>query len=138
MDECGINNTSFKQNQYSKKGQKKILHGRARVKCRSLLLTVSMEGHELHQFIEGGLNQFNFIEYMKALKHKLVEIKKIPLEQIVVFLDNCPAHDSYYTRYNLNNLGMKCIFNIKCTPAFNIIETVFADMKFSIRRANIK
>ena len=33
---------------------------------------------------------------------------------------------------------MKCIFNCKCTPAFNIIETVFADMKFSIRRQNVK
>ena len=34
-------------------------------------------------------------------------------------------------------LGMKCVFNCKCTPAFNIIETVFADMKFDIRRANV-
>ena len=28
------------------------------------------------------------------------------------------------------------IFNTACTPAFNIIECVFADMKFYIRRRN--
>ena len=74
---------------------------------------------------------------MTALKYKLVEIRKIPLDQIVIFLDNCPAHESYYAKARLNALGMKCIFNCKCTPAFNIIETVFADMKFDIRRANV-
>ena len=96
MDESGINNSSFKQKCYSKKGEKKILHGRAQVKCKTLILTVSKEGHELHQFLKGGLNQFNFIDYMRALKHKLVNIKKIPLDEIVIFLDNCPAHTSYY------------------------------------------
>lgn len=74
---------------------------------------------------------------MTALKHKLVDLKKIPLESIVIFLDNCPAHASYYALAHLNKLGMKCIFNCRCTPAFNIIETVFADMKFHIRRANV-
>ena len=51
MDESGINNTSFKQKCYSKKGKKKILHGRARVKCKTLILAISKEGHELHQFL---------------------------------------------------------------------------------------
>ena len=31
---------------------------------------------------------------------------------------------------------MKVIFNCACTPCFNIIETVFCDMKYHIRKMN--
>ena len=59
-------------------------------------------------------------------------------DNIVLFLDNCPAHTAYYALWNLNNLAIKILFNCACTPAFNIIENVFCDMKFHIRRKNKK
>jgi len=36
----------------------------------------------------------------------------------------------------LFNEDIKVIFNCPNTPAFNIIETVFADMKYHIRKKN--
>ena len=38
--------------------------------------------------------------------------------------------------WNLYNQSIKIIFNCPNTPAFNIIETVFADMKFQLRKKN--
>ena len=38
--------------------------------------------------------------------------------------------------FNLKNEEVKVIFNCPNTPAFNIIETVFADMKYHIRKDN--
>ena len=53
-------------------------------------------------------------------------------------MDNCPSHTSYYSMYNLYNASVKIIFNCAGTPAFNVIESVFCDMKFSIRKSNKK
>jgi len=60
----------------------------------------------------------------------------IARNEIVLFLDNCSAHTSNYSMTNLYNLDIKIIFNSPCTPDFNIIETVFGDMKRSIRNHN--
>ena len=38
--------------------------------------------------------------------------------------------------WNLYNHEIKVIFNCPTTPSFNIIETVFADLKFQIREKN--
>ena len=56
MDEAAINNTSFKQQAYSKKGEQKIIHNRKQIKSTSLVLAVSKDGVILSQFIQGGLN----------------------------------------------------------------------------------
>ena len=37
---------------------------------------------------------------------------------------------------NLFNENIKIIFNCPNTPAFNVIETVFGDMKYHIRKKN--
>ena len=74
------------------------------------------------------------MQFMQACRNELVEERGIERERIVFFLDNCPCHSSFYARYNLLNQGIKVIFNTACTPAFNIIECVFADLKFSIRK----
>ena len=33
---------------------------------------------------------------------------------------------------------MKIIFNCKSTPAYNVVESVFCDMKFNVRKENKK
>ena len=53
-------------------------------------------------------------------------------------MDNCPSHTAYYSIYNMYNAAVKIIFNCPSTPAYNVIESVFGDMKFSIRRSNKK
>ena len=53
-------------------------------------------------------------------------------------MDNCPSHTAYYSMYNLYNAAVKIIFNSPSTPAYNVVESVFADMKFGIRRSNKK
>ena len=40
--------------------------------------------------------------------------------------------------WNLYNEKIKVIFNCPNTPAFNVIETVFGDMKYYIRKKNEK
>jgi len=49
-------------------------------------------------------------------------------------MDNCTSHSSYYSLANLNNLGIKILFNVPITPAFNIIENVFAHIKYKLRK----
>ena len=66
----------------------------------------------------------------------LIEEKQILRSNIILFLDNCPSHNAFYALLNLYNLKVKVIFNCACTPAFNLIENVFCDMKFHVRRAN--
>ncbi len=34
-------------------------------------------------------------------------------------------------------MGVKVVFNCPCTPAFNLIETVFCDLKCYLRRKNL-
>ena len=53
-----------------------------------------------------------------------------------MFLDNAAAHTSNYSLWNLYNQSVKIIFNCPNTPAFNVIETVFCDMKYTIRGKN--
>ena len=53
-------------------------------------------------------------------------------------MDNCPSHTAYYSMYNLYNAGVRIIFNTSCTPAYNVVESVFCDMKFGVRKSNKK
>ena len=38
---------------------------------------------------------------------------------------------------NLYNEGVRIMFNCPNTPPFNIIENVFADLKFQLRKKNL-
>ena len=38
---------------------------------------------------------------------------------------------------NLYNEGIRIIFNCPNTPPFNVIENVFADLKYNLRRKNL-
>ena len=51
-------------------------------------------------------------------------------------MDNSAAHTSHYAMWNLYNEGIKVMFNCPNTPPFNIIENVFADLKFNLRKRN--
>ena len=53
-------------------------------------------------------------------------------------MDNSPSHTSYYSMYNLWQLNVRIIFNCPSTPAYNVVESVFCDMKFGIRKSNKK
>ena len=65
-----------------------------------------------------------------------MNVRGIARNEIILFLDNCGSHTSYYSQYNLYNQSVKCFFNCACTPCFNIIETVFCDLKCFIRKKN--
>ena len=60
----------------------------------------------------------------------------IERKDIVLFMDNCPAHGSYYSMTSLKKNDVSVIFNCPCTPAYNIIETVFCDAKHHVRGTN--
>ena len=38
---------------------------------------------------------------------------------------------------NLYNEGVRIMFNCPNTPPFNVIENVFADLKYNLRRKNL-
>ena len=38
---------------------------------------------------------------------------------------------------NLYNMGIRIMFNCPNTPPFNVIENVFADLKYNLRRKNL-
>ena len=57
-----------------------------------------------------------------------------PRDSILLFLDNAAAHTIHYALWNLYNEGIKVMFNCPNTPPFNIIENVFADLKFNLRK----
>ena len=38
---------------------------------------------------------------------------------------------------NLYNFGIRIMFNCPNTPPFNVIENVFADLKYNLRRKNL-
>ncbi len=67
---------------------------------------------------------------------EVVNNKGIERDRIILFLDNAAAHKSNYAMWNLYNQSIKIIFNCPNTPAFNIIETVFADLKYQLRKKN--
>ena len=67
----------------------------------------------------------------------VVRERGIRRDKIVLFLDNASAHTSSYALSNLYHEDIKVIFNCPNTPSFNIIENVFADLKFQLRKKNL-
>ena len=72
---------------------------------------------------------FIFIDFINKIIYELVNNRGIERKKILIFLDNCPSHVSNYAIFLLQNLAVKILFNTQCTPAFNIIEGIFADLK---------
>ena len=62
-----------------------------------MVLAISQDGVILSQFIKGGLNQFSFVKFIEVVITEVVNNKGIDRDEVVIFLDNCPAHTSYYT-----------------------------------------
>ena len=61
---------------------------------------------------------------------------QIPQKDILIFIDNASSHTSGYAMYNLRRHKVEIIFNCPNTPALNIVELVFADLKYSVRKEN--
>ena len=57
----------------------------------------------MSQFMQGGLNMFSFVKFIEETVAHVVNVQKIPRDKIIIFLDNCPAHVSYYSQQNLYN-----------------------------------
>ena len=58
----------------------------------------------------------------------------ISKENIIIFLDNATSHNSNYTITNISPTGIKIFFNAPYSPALNIIELIFCDIKLHIRK----
>ena len=65
-----------------------------------------------------------------------MNVRGIDRNKIVLFLDNCPCHSSHYALWNLYNQSIKVVYNVPNTPAYNIIETLFGDLKKYVRNKN--
>ena len=55
-------------------------------------------------------------------------------ENIIIFMDNAMAHVSNYSIVNMEKLGVKILFNCHQSPAINLVELIFAELKFSMRK----
>ena len=66
-----------------------------------------------------------------------MNVRGIDRNKIVLFLDNCPCHSSHYALWNLYNQSIKVVYNVPNTPAYNIIETLFGDLKKYVRNKKI-
>ena len=60
----------------------------------------------------------------------------IKKENVILFFDNASSHSSSYSIDNLMSLKVQVIFNVPTSPALNVIELIFADLKFYLRKKN--
>ena len=53
-------------------------------------------------------------------------------------MDNATCHNAAYSIYHLVQQDVQIIFNASNSPALNLIELVFSDLKKELRKKNRK
>ena len=53
-------------------------------------------------------------------------------------MDNAASHTSNYMIHKLVKNNIRVFFNVANSPALNVVELVFADLKYHLRRNNKK
>ena len=90
----------------------------------ALLMSVSEQnGVELAKVYKKSVNIEKFLKYIEELRAK-TEGRKICL-----FMDNLSVHRSKKVIKELENCGIKYIFNLPYAPALNSIELCFSKVK---------
>ena len=65
---------------------------------------------------EKSVNQIKFIEYLVELR------KRHPFDRLAIFMDNLRAHKTNAVMEKLEELQIKCVFNVPYQPDMNPCE----------------
>ena len=58
----------------------------------------------------------------------------IDRKDIVLFMDNASTHCSAYTLYNIRKTNVRILYKTTASPALNVIELIFGDLKKYLRK----
>ena len=84
--------------------------------------------------MKGGQNQFHFTRFIEELISVALKVADCNQEDIIIFLDNASCHVSGYTMNNLRSQKITLFCNAAYSPGLNVIEPVFGDLKFHLRK----
>ena len=122
IDESSFDSRMRSTHGYSAKGErirhKQTVTSRNR---HSLCCGVSVSGIEAYRIVEGSMNTFEFIQYLKDLLPNC--------KQKVVLLDNVGFHRNKEVLKLISDHGKQAVFVPPYSPQFNPIEHVFSSMK---------
>ena len=65
---------------------------------------------------EKSVNQYKFMEYLVELR------RKHPFERLAIFMDNLTAHKTRLVLEKLDDLQIKCVYNVPYQPDMNPCE----------------
>ena len=114
--------------------------GYPNIQNTSLALCISTQEIISWEFKKGTYDSFSFIAFIEFTIGFLQTCIDVPRNRIILIIDNCPSHTSYFSRDRLKELGIRIHFNAPNSPELNFIENLFGylifqdHMPFLVRR----
>ena len=133
LDECGFTTKTLQMNDYTNKNTKHcILMKLVSQPAYSLVLAISEESELEHYGVyRDCVNQEKFNDYLNHLsvanKHK----------NIAILMDNFSAHKTPAIMMKMEELQIKCIFNVPYQPDYNPTEACFSKIKNHFKRQKL-
>ncbi len=133
LDETIFTSKTVQTREYSCKGQN-ITIDRSRLNNAyySAIAAISDRGKVEHVYLhDGAINMWHFNAFLKQLRRKLGD------DEVFLFMDQLQVHKGKDVLPMYSKLNFVPIWNIKYSPDYNPIETVFAQVKLWYKRERL-
>ena len=134
--ECLINidETSFSRlmkNEYSwiRKGENETINNIWFSNSMSMISAITSEGSTISWWVNGSINSDIFSKFIRNLKEFMMKNMKLPLDKVLLILDNASIHKSKSMRRLYLDEGLRVIFLPAYAPELAPIEKYFSIIK---------